>query len=107
MRKKVEDKLLEKRILRLFNKRVTPLKFGEIVDKLNQNKKIKRSPPVVKRHINYLISDRKIIQDKLGFKVIGKQYKDIISRCILCNKEKVTKKAICASCAIKKRKGLI
>ena len=51
MRKKIEDKLLEKKILELLKKEQNILSIREITEKLKIDFKINRSPQIVLRHI--------------------------------------------------------
>jgi len=63
MRKKIEDKLLEKKIIELLEKEESSLSIREITKKLTDYYKIKRSPQIVLRHIENLLKTKKLIEN--------------------------------------------
>jgi repressor of nif and glnA expression len=62
-RKKVIDKILEIRILKLLTEESKDMSLKEITEKINKKYYTKRSPKVIERHILLLIKEGKIIQD--------------------------------------------
>ena len=105
MRKKIEDKLLKNRIIKLLNREILPLTTGEITNKIKKNSEIKRSNPVVDRHIRELVEEDKIITEGEGKYRLANKEIEIINRCIHCNKEKASKNLYCAKCFLKMKKG--